>query len=309
MNYATLWQLRSYLGLQADETADDTRLADFLRRASVWIDQVGFRRYDVRVETRKQDYPVKPRSAFGRFGQTSWMVNELDAFNALSNGELRVDDDLLEVTTVTNGDGSAILSTDYVLESPTAYPKYAVRLTRESGKIWTPGNYGDWKQVIPVTGMWGYHEDYDRAWADSLDTLSGSAGVSAAATSFSVTDADGVSEDRDEPRFQAGQMIKLESEYLLVRAVDATANTLTVKRGANGTTAAVHAGGTAISIYRPMETLEQAALRLATWAYRQKDVSVFERITIIGTSQSVMPGAIPGDVLDLLPTPRPMGLR
>jgi hypothetical protein len=132
--------------------------------------------------------------------------------------------------------------------------------------------------------------------------------MTTSATTFTVSDADGVSEDRDDQRFQAGQLIRIESEYLLVRAVDTNANTLTVKRGANGTTAAIHAGGTAISIYRPMETIEQAALRLATWAYRQKDVNVFERITIIGTSQSVMPGAVPGDVLDLLPAPRPMGL-
>lgn len=309
MDYATLWQLRGYLGLAADETSDDVRLADFLRRASNFVNQVGFRRYDVRVETRNQDYPAKPRSNFGRFGQVGWMANELNAVNTLNAGELPVDDDLLTVTAVVNGDGAAIASADYMLESAMAYPKHALRLTRASGKVWTPGSSGDWQQVIPVTGVWGYHEDYDRAWADSLDAVSGSVGISASVTSFTVTDADGVSEDRSDARFQAGQLVRLESEYLLVRAVDYTTNTLTAKRGANGTAAAVHAGGTAITIYRPMETIEQAVLRLATWVYRQKDVNVFERITIIGTSQSVMPGAIPGDVLDLLPTPRPMGLR
>jgi hypothetical protein len=308
MDYATLWQLRSYLGLAADETGDDVRLADFLRRSSRFIDQAGFRRYDVRVETRPQDYPVRPRASFGRFGQVGWMVNELEAVNALNAGELPVDDDLLAVTAVVNGDGAALLPTDYLLESATDYPKHALRLTRASGKVWTPGSSGDYRQVIPVTGIWGYHEDYDRAWADSLDTVSGSAGMTAVATTFTVTDADGVTEDRTDARFQAGQLIQLDSEYLFVRAVDYTANTLTVKRGANGTTAAAHAGGTAIAIYRPMETIEQAALRLGTWAYRQKDVNVFERITVIGTSQAVMPGAVPGDVLELLPTPRPMRL-
>jgi hypothetical protein len=309
MNYATLWQLRNYLGLAADETGDDVRLADFLRRASSYIDQVGFRRYDVRLETRNQDYPVKPRSNFGRFGQLGWMVNELNAVNALNAGELPVDDDLLAVTLVVNGDGSAISSTDYVLESQTTYPKHALRLTRASGKAWTPGSSGDWKQIIPVTGAWGYHEDYDRAWVDSLDAVSGSAGMTANTTTFTVADADGAPDDRSDARFQTGQMLRLESEYLLVRVVDYTTNTLTVKRATNGTTSAAHAGGTAIAIYRPMETIEQAALRLAVWAYRQKDVSTFERITVIGTSQTMMPGAVPDDVLALLPAPRPMGLR
>lgn len=309
MNYATLYQLRAYLRLAATETGDDGLLADFLRRGSAFVDQVGFRRYDARVETRAQDYPVKPRSSFGRFGYAAWMVNELNAVNRLSAGELPVDDDLLAVTAVVNGDGSAIASTDYVLESPTAYPKHALRLTRASGKVWTPGSSGDVQQVIPVTGVWGYHEDYDRAWADSLDAVSGSAGMTANATMFTVTDADGAPDDRSDARFQAGQLVRLESEYLLVRSVDYTTNTLTVKRGVNGTTAVGHAGGTSVVIYRPMEAVEQAVLRLSTWAYRQKDVNVFERITIIGTSQSVMPGAIPGDVLELLPTPRPMGLR
>lgn len=308
MNYATLWQLRAYLGLAADETGDDVKLADFLRRASAYVDQAGFRRYDARVETRRQDYPVRPRSSFGRFGYTAWMVNELDAVNVLNAGMLPVDDDLLAATLVVNGDGSAILNTDYALENPVDYPKYALRLTRASGKIWTPGSSGDWRNVIPVTGVWGYHEDYGRAWADSLDAVSGSAGLTASATTFMVTDADGAPEDRSDARFQAGQMIALEDEWLLVRAVDYTANTLTVKRGANGTVAATHAGGTAIAVYRPMEAIEQAVLRLATWAYRQKDVSTFERITIIGTSQTMMPGAVPEDVLALLPTPRPMRL-
>jgi hypothetical protein len=156
--------------------------------------------------------------------------------------------------------------------------------------------------------VWGYHEDYDRAWGDSLDTVSGSAGITASATSLSVTDADGAPEDRVGQRFQAGQLLRAETEYLAVRAVDTATNTLTVKRGANGSTAAAHAQGTAIYIYRPMETIEQAALRLATWAYRQKDTNTFERITILGSTQTVMPGAVPGDVLELLPTPRPMGL-
>ena len=309
MNYATLWQLRHYLGLAADETGDDVRLADFLRRASSYIDQVGFRRYDVRVETRQQNYPVRPRSSFGRFGQVGWMVNELNAVNTVNAGELPVDDDLLAVTLVVNGDGSAISNTDYALEDPQAYPKRALRLTRASGKVWTPGSSGDWQQVIPVTGVWGYHEDYDRAWVDSLDAVSGSAGMTANATTFAVADADGAPEDRSDARFQAGQLIRIESEYLLVRAVDYTTNALTVKRACNETTASIHAGGTAIALYRPMETIEQAALRLATWAYRQKDVSTFERITVIGTSQTMLPGAVPEDVLTLLPAPRPMGLR
>ena len=58
---------------------------------------------------------------------------------------------------------------------------------------------------------------------------------------------------------------------MAVLEVDATANTLTVRRGVNGTVASQHAKGSAISIYRPPEPIAQVTIWLAAWLYRQRD--------------------------------------
>jgi len=302
MNYATLTQVRAYLGLAATETSDDTRLTTFIREASAFVDQYCIRRFDVRQETRKYDYPIRKASVFGVYSADEW-VSLANAAGDLSRGTLRMDDDLLSVTTLTNGDATVIASASYVLEPPNEYPKHLIRLLASSGVAWQLNASGDREQVISVAGLWGYHENYSAAWCDSLDTVRDNP-LTAAATTLTVADADGTAEDLDAPRFQAGQMIRVESEYLSVISVNATANTLVVKRAVNGSTAAAHAQGVAITLYRPMETVKDAVVRLAVWKYRQKDANVFDKTTILQTGIAITPSAVPPDVLEKLPAPK-----
>lgn len=305
MNYVTLTQVRSYLGLNATETSDDTRLTTFIREASGWIDRHCGRRFDPRRETRLLDYPFKPHSGFGVYDLLSadgW-VAQMNGVADLSAGLLRVDDDLLAVETLTNGDGAAIAASDYVLEPSNRTPSHAIRLLASSGLAWRVSTNGDREQCISVLGVWGYHDRYNTAWVDTLDTVRDNP-LTIAATSLTVADADGVAADLDAPRFQAGQIIRVESEYLTVIAVNTTTNVLTVTRGANGTAAAQHAQGAAISVYRPMDNVQSAAMRLVVWKYRLKDESVFERFSVLGTTERVAPGAVPHDVYELLPAPK-----
>jgi hypothetical protein len=58
---------------------------------------------------------------------------------------------------------------------------------------------------------------------------------------------------------------------LWVLAVDAGTNMLTVQRAVNGSTAATHAQGTAIEIYKPPADLNALALRWAAWLYHTPD--------------------------------------
>ena len=162
LNYATLYQVRAYLKLGANETQDDTLLSQLISQATDWINDIRcLRRFDIRRETRRMNNPYPPTSSFGQYpipGGTSraaWMVGELASFNIASAGLLKVDDDLLEVLEVTNGDESEILSSDYILEPGNHYPKYGLRLTQQSGKSWQFSAGGDWRQVIPVDGLWG----------------------------------------------------------------------------------------------------------------------------------------------------------
>lgn len=309
MDYVTLYQQRLMLGLATDETTDDVLLAGFIRRACLWIDQYKGRRFDPRIETLNHDYPYRKAARLGEYSsKAAWMVGELDRVNSHSDRLLRLLDDALEIVAVTNGDGTAISASDYVLEAQGIYPKWGIRLKRSASTNWLPGTSGDVEQVISVQAVWGYHERYGEAWANSQDTVQSNP-LTIGGTSLVVTDADGQAADSPEQRFQAGQLLKIDSEYLAVTAVNTTSNTLTVTRAANGSTAAAHVQGTAIYIYRPMWTIQQAALRLATWAYRQKDANVFERITLLGTTQKLTPGALPQDVIDLIGAPRVRSVR
>jgi hypothetical protein len=63
---------------------------------------------------------------------------------------LLVDDDLLTVTSLTNGDGTVIASSLYWLEPRNKSPKFGIRL--KSGAAWSFGTDGE----VAVAGTWGY---------------------------------------------------------------------------------------------------------------------------------------------------------
>lgn len=315
LNYATLYQVRAYLKLGTNETQDDTLLSQFISQATDWINDVRcLRRFDIRRETRLMNNPYPPASGFGMYpipsgtSRGAWMVSELANFNNAAAGLLKVDDDLLEVLEVVNGDESEIDSGDYVLEPKNRYPKYGLRLTNQSGKAWMISGGGDWRQVIPVDGLWGYHEHYPEAFVDSLDTVENDP-LTIGGTALTVNNSDGIPEDVEEPRFQAGLMLRLKDvdgnfEFVRVVSVDNTTNTLTIKRSYNGTDAREWPKETAIEIFRPWGNVNMATLRLVTWRYRQKDANVFDKTTILGTGISIIPSAVPPDVDALLPAPR-----
>lgn len=120
--------------------------------------------------------------------------------------------------------------------------------------------------AIQITGVWGYHPDADAAWRDSGDTVQANP-LAASTTSLSVSDIDAGLE----PTFQVGQVIALDDEYCIVTAIDLDLNSITVERGALGTTAASHTQGTSILIYDVPHDLVQATLQLAALLYRAAD--------------------------------------
>ena len=77
-------------------------------------------------------------------------------FDVPADDTLWLDDDLLSITTLTNGDATAIATTQYVLLPTNILPKYAIRLRATASVSWE-GNttYGD-EQAITVVGLWGY---------------------------------------------------------------------------------------------------------------------------------------------------------
>ena len=131
-------------------------------------------------------------------------------------------------------------------------------------EMYANGSYSTWytgQRSLKLTGLWGYHDHYADAWPSSGDSVQDAAGISASVTTITVTDADGVDEAGQTPRFQIGQLLKIEDEHVIVTAVTASStNQLTVLRAQNGTTGATHAKAIPIYIYRPPEQVVFATL-------------------------------------------------
>lgn len=131
-DYCTLAQVREYADFKKIANVDDDDLIDrLITAASKRIDIYTGRTFAERSETRK-----------------------FDAVRDVEKRRLWVDDDLLEITTVTNGDGTTVTASEYVLEPSNESPKYAIKLLSSSSQSWTYNT--DSEQAISVNGKWGY---------------------------------------------------------------------------------------------------------------------------------------------------------
>jgi len=132
MAYATLVELRSYLGIAAADTDDDVLLARLLVSAQKNID-----------------------------GYCGWSFEASGAatryYSPITDTEgdrLVLDMPLLTLTTLTNGDADVITATEYYLEPANTTPKWYVKLRASAGLAWTYTD--DHEQAISVAGTWGH---------------------------------------------------------------------------------------------------------------------------------------------------------
>jgi hypothetical protein len=156
-DYVTLANLKLYLRITSTDANDDTALSDLITQASRAIDNYTGRRFYSRTQTRGYDTPGYERTDYWRA-------------KYVPSRTLRLDDDLLAVTSITNGDGSSISGSAYNLTPNNEVPVYEIRLRPSSGITWLLGTNGDAEQVISVVGTWGY---VDRTASDyrSLEVI------------------------------------------------------------------------------------------------------------------------------------------
>jgi len=233
---ATLYAIRRHLGFAASDTAEDARLLAALEAASSTIERRTRRHFSPRVATI-------PHS-----------------INRQNVRDLLLTEDLLELQSLTNGDGTSInIDNAIVLTSS------AIRLTDGTAFIYsdTP------EDAVMVTGIWGYHPNWNVAWSNSGDTVLNNP-LTAVATTITVNDVDALNSE-GAPRFQVGQIVRIDDEYVRVLATDSALNHLTVSRGINGTTAASHTSGTVLEIYQPPLDVVTLCLRWAMWLYKEPD--------------------------------------
>ena len=127
MSYATLTQVKDYLGITTSVT-DDNLIADIITRAEGLIDAYTDRSFEATTETRY------------------FTVDSTDGQDLLLHG-----DDLLTVTKLTNGNGVEVTSGNYRLFPRNDNPKWLVRLDESQSWSWSDGD-----SEITVAGTWGY---------------------------------------------------------------------------------------------------------------------------------------------------------
>jgi hypothetical protein len=267
--YATLTELRRYLGLTSAQTGDDDLLLLFLDGASRLIE--GY--------TGRQFYPLR---------KTRFYICADPALLFLAG-------DLLALHTLTNGDGSTLAPSAIHLEPAGEAVRSSILLDRTQAAF---VHNGDPVDAISVDGTWGYHADWSNAWAASGDSVQDNP-LSNSAITLTVADADGLDAAGLGVRFAVGMLLQIGDEYLHVLAINTSQNRLTVSRGVNGTTAASHAQGTVISVYHPPEAIRQACLRVAAWLYKQKDAGFVQAANSL-RGQIAVPPALPDDVQQIL---------
>lgn len=127
MTYITLAEYKQYADITSTDATDDATLTQLIASACAMIDTLTGRTFTLRTETRKYNVPS---------GRTLWL-----------------DDDLYSVTSITNGDGVAVSSADYVLWPANVLPAYAINMI---GDVYWTGSSTTDEQVITVVGAWGY---------------------------------------------------------------------------------------------------------------------------------------------------------
>jgi len=265
--YAWLAQLRERFGLGAADTADDTRLLRKLRTASAAIDRYTGRRFMPWSEALAVDYHSATRLPLPR--------------------------DLLDLTALTNGDGSAFALSDVKLVGYGPIHTLAV----DPGKV-TFAYSTIPLRALTVTGVWGFHERYSLAWRASGDSL---VSINGTATPNTITVANAAASDPagEAPRFQAGQLLRSGSEYLNVLAVDTATNVLKVGRAAHGTTVSA-AVSDALSIWIPPIDISEACLLIAAWLIRREDAGEAEQVTEKSVGGVGVGSGLPAQALALL---------
>lgn len=124
--------VKEYLSIGVDEDEDDDLLARIVNAANEYIEHQTGRIFE--------DPGVDATRYFRRA-------------NISTNGTLWFDEDLLSLTTLTNGDAAEITSGNYELLPYNITPKRAVRILDSSSFYWS-FDYNDSK--IAVTGRWAY---------------------------------------------------------------------------------------------------------------------------------------------------------
>lgn len=200
--------------------------------------------------------------------------------NSYLNTLLLDNNPLLELTTVT-ADGTVVTANTSGYPAGQS-PIHALRISSSGNHWYSYISQCDDPAYVSIAGIWGYHSDYANAWL-LADTLS-AAITTTTATTFTVSDIDGDDLFGFAGRISAGSLVKIDSEYMIVTKTDPNNNNVaTVKRGAQGSTAATHLIGANVYVWQVEEPIAYVTARQAAMLYAREGAFAVETVDGIGT--------------------------
>ena len=217
--------------------------------------------------------------------------------NNLDLRNLRMDADLLEILSITNGNGQNVPSTECYTIPPNDFPITDIHLKDLSVYQWWPDAAGNTHDVIQVNGIWGSRKRYDQRGWYQVGTLS-AAMTDTTTPSFQTTSFAPVT----------SQIFRIDNEILITASYSSPTCTV-MRRGDNGSTAATHLISAPIYLWQPEESINLAVLETcnnlvssrfgqssagritftqAGIVIRPDDISAFGQVFIDGYQSDVM---------------------
>lgn len=253
--------------IKTGTTTDDALILESIEDASARIVEYFRVPFEPVIDTRYYNAEYRPVSYNGRV--------------------LTLNMPLLSAASVTLGDGTALAPTDYQLSPRDATPAGEIIITSDFYSWYTVGLDGQRRNVIEIAGTWGMHQDYAHAWS-SVTTLS-AAIVSASATSVTVVSGTAIS---------PGALIRVDNEMMRVTGV--ATNTLTVVRGENGSTAALHNNAGTVELYAWDRVITRACARLAAWLHFRRGAFENSQFDVATGTTTQYPLDMPHEVMNII---------
>lgn len=263
--YASLGEVKWQMGAGGGSNAtNDDKVLALARAATAFVD---------RAFQQRRPY-FFPYNETRQFRVNGYHVNSYD-------NTFTFKDNLLALTSLSVG-GQSVSAVEAWPTIETPY--HMLRLTNSSDGWQSYCGSDNSPNFATVAGIWGMHRDYANAWLQ-VDTLAGSFIASASATTFTVSDVDGYDAYYRLPRLSAGQLIKVEDEYMEVTHTDTVTNTVTVRRGIHGTAAAVHNSALPVYVWQVEDTIRNEVARQVGYMYERMGAYENASIDAVGLTQ------------------------
>ena len=248
------------------DAVDDGTISTLIDAVSHYIEQQTWRTFTPRYETRTFDVP----------DMTHGFGNQLD-----------LDDDLLEVVSITNGDGTTVTNNPtktYNLKPNNGYPKRSINLISSTTTLWSSNSTNDDEGVISVSALWGFRDQYDQHGWSLVGTL-GAAMADTTTASLTMTAGHSLKQDT---------VIKIDTELFNVKLVSTNAVTLN-QRGDNGSTAATHLISAPVYVWNVQPEIHEAALMIVQNMYAAKigQPTSVGKVTVTAAGVVIRPEDIP----------------